>query len=152
MRSSWMSTAAFAATLAISGPACAASPLLSVTKPQALPPPVDDSGEIIPMVSPGDEISIACESLDMHAPNSDVRVVLTISATPGETGPGYKKVLATDEELMKGAVRVRIPNTPDLMDHTVDLNVYVVNASGSQACNAGHLKITQALPLPRKHA
>jgi hypothetical protein len=152
MRSSWMGTAAFAAALALSGTACAGGPELRVTEPQALPPPVDDSGEIVPMVSPGDEISIDCESLDMHAPDSDVRVVLTISATPGETGPGYKKVLATDEELMRGAVKVRIPNTPDLMDHTVDLNVYVVNASGSQTCNAGHLKITQTLPLPRKHA
>jgi len=104
--------------------------------------PPDGEAEVVPNVSPGDQIAIACEPIEQRSADSDVRVVLTISAVPGETMPGYKKVLATDAQLLKGAVRVRIPDVPDIEDHTVDLNVYVVDDKGSQHCNAGHMKIT----------
>lgn len=104
--------------------------------------PAEGEPEIVPMVQPGDQIAIACSPIEQRSADSDVRVVLTISAVPGETMPGYKKVLATDAQLLKGAVRVRIPDVPDIEDHTVDLNVYVVDDKGSQHCNAGHVKIT----------
>jgi hypothetical protein len=96
----------------------------------------------VPNVAPGDHIAIACGPVEQRSADSDVRVVLTISAVPGESAPGYKKVLATDAELLKDAVRVRIPDTPDIDDHTVDLNVYVVSDKGAQQCNAGQMKIS----------
>src|SRR5271154_1955473 len=65
---------------------------------------------VVPNVAPGDQIAIACGPLEDRTPDSDVRVVLTISAVPGESAPGYKKVLATDAQLLKDAVRVRIPS------------------------------------------
>jgi hypothetical protein len=99
--------------------------------------------EIVPSVTPGDNIAIACDALQQRTPDSDVRVVLTISAVPGETPPGYKKVLATDEQLLKDAVRVRIPTVPELEDHTVNVNVYVVGGEGAQRCDAGHMKISE---------
>jgi hypothetical protein len=95
-----------------------------------------------PDVTPGDNIMIACDAVQKRAADSDVRVVLTISALPGETAPGYAKVLATDEQLLKDAVRVRIPQLPSLEDHTVGLDVYVVGAA-SEHCDAGHMKISQ---------
>src|SRR5580658_7828928 len=57
-----------------------------------------------PDVIPGDDIEIACQAVEKRAADSDVRVVLTISAAPGEAAPGYAKVLATDEQLLKDAV------------------------------------------------
>lgn len=93
-------------------------------------------------VIPGDDILIACEAVEKRAADSDVRVVLTISAAPGETAPGYAKVLATDEQLLKDAVRVRIPQLPTLEDHTVGLDVYVVGDSTAQHCDAGRMKIS----------
>jgi hypothetical protein len=93
-------------------------------------------------VIPGDDIMIACEAVEKRAADSDVRVVLTISASPGETAPGYVKVLATDEQLLKDAVRVRIPQLPTLEDHTVGLDVYVVGDSSAQHCDAGRMKIS----------
>ena len=42
---------------------------------------------------------------------------------------GYKKILATDEQLLTGAVRVKIPDVPELENRTVDLNIYVVDAA-----------------------
>ncbi len=114
----------------------------SATTGSTLPPDADV--EIVPQVTPGDRISIACDALTKSNAGSDVRVVLTISAIPGETPPGYKKVLATDEHVAYGAVRVRIPTVPELEDHTVNLNVYVVDQQGSTSCDAGHLKITDS--------
>ncbi|HEY3778398.1 MAG TPA: hypothetical protein VGL35_10115 [Rhizomicrobium sp.] len=93
-------------------------------------------------VIPGDDIVIACDAVEKRAADSDVRVVLTISAMPGDTGPGYAKVLATDEQLLKDAVRVRIPELATLEDHTVGLDVYVVGDSIAQHCNAGRVKIS----------
>jgi hypothetical protein len=106
--------------------------------------PDDADVEIVPSVTPGDQIGIACTALIKSNPDSDVRVVLTISAVPGDIPPGYKKVLATDEQVGHGAVRVRIPTVPDLEDHLVNVNVYVVGDKGaSQSCNAGHMKIVR---------
>ena len=57
--------------------------------------------------------------------------------------PGYNKVLATDEHVAHGAVRVRIPTVPDLEDHHVNVDVYVVGDQSSQSCDAGHMKIVR---------
>ncbi len=129
-----------AAALAFASPAFANNAAV----PVALAP--GDDVEIVPQVNPGDHIAIACDALTKSNADSDVRVVLTISAMPGESTPGYKKVLATDAQVAYGAVRVRVPTVPDLEDHTVNLNVYVVDDKGSQSCDAGHVKITDTAP------
>ena len=126
--------------------ALAAAMFASATSFAQLPgrvtPYVQSEDEIVPNVVPGDHIAIACGPVEQRSKDSDVRVVLTISAVPGDAGPGYKKVLATDAELLKDAVRVRIPDVPDLEEHMVDLNVYVVDDKGSHRCEAGQMKIS----------
>lgn len=112
-----------------------------------LPPPADHLAahgdtSAFPDLSPGDNIEIACEAVEKRAADSDVRVVLTISAMPGESAPGYQKVLATDELLLKDAVRVRIPHLPTLEDHTVGLDVYVVGSTSAEHCDGGQVKIS----------
>jgi hypothetical protein len=126
--------------LTLTAPAVAGAPGLAQLP--ATITPYAPSDDIVPSVMPGDQIAIACGALEQRSAESDVRVVLTISAVPGESVPGYKKVLATDSQLLKDAVRVRIPDVPDLEDHTVDLNVYVVDDKGSHQCNAGQMKIS----------
>ena len=100
------------------------------------------TAQAIPQVAPGDQIAITCDPLASREAGSDVRVVLTVSAAPGEPDLGYKKVLATDAQLLKDAVRVRIPRAPDLDDHTIGLDVYVVDNKGSQRCDAGQIKVS----------
>jgi hypothetical protein len=112
-----------------------------------LPPPADpvaarSQPSAFPDLLPGDNIEIACEAVEKRAADSDVRVVLTISAIPGESAPGYQKVLATDEQLLKDAVRVRIPQLPTLEDHTVGLDVYVVGSTSAEHCDGGRVKIS----------
>jgi hypothetical protein len=121
--------------LTICGPALAGNSALA---------PTDD---VITVVSPGEQIGIACDALSVAQQNSDVRVVLTISAAPGEIPPGYKKVLATDQQLSKGTVHVKVPNTPEIANHTYDMSVYVVDPKGSQSCDAGAVKVTQSLSM-----
>jgi len=108
------------------------------------------SDEVIPVVAPGDQIGIACDALQVAQQNSDVRVVLTISAIPGDSMPGYQKVLATDQQLKNGSVQVTVPNTPEIADHTYNLNVYVMDKKGSQSCDAGHVKVAQTLSVLRR--
>ena len=60
-------------------------------------------------------------------------------------------MLATDEELGKYGVRVRVPDLPNLPDHTVNLDVYVMNGDTHRSCDAGHVRVAQkdrAHPLP----
>ncbi|HUO92197.1 MAG TPA: hypothetical protein VMU22_04705 [Rhizomicrobium sp.] len=112
-----------------------------------LPPasglPDDAAADIVPFVSPGDQIGIACVALNKSSQQSDVRVVLTIAAEPGDTPPGYHRVLATDEQVAHGAVRVKIPTVPDLEDHLVNVDVYVVGDKSEQSCDAGQMKIVR---------
>lgn len=126
------------AALSLTGPAFAQGQ----TAPTASPPQAD-ALEIVPQVNTGDQIGIACGALTNSDAESDVRVVLTISAEPGEIPPGYKKVLATDEDVGHGAVRVRIPTVPDLENHTVNVAVYVMGNKGAESCDAGHMRIVR---------
>lgn len=110
--------------------------------PPAEPVAAHSNASAFPDLEPGDNIEIACEAVEKRAADSDVRVVLTIAATPGESATGFQKVLATDEQLLKDAVRVRIPKMPTLEDHTVGLDVYVVGSTTAQHCEAGQVKIS----------
>jgi hypothetical protein len=104
--------------------------------------PKSETPAPFPDVTPGDNIVIACDAVEKRAADSDVRVVLTISALPGESTTGYAKVLATDEHLFKDAVRVRIPQIQNLEQQTVGLDVYVVGSASAGHCDAGHMKIS----------
>ena len=139
-----MTCLAGAAALALAGPAFADGT-------NSAPGKAADSmasGEVVPTVLPGDDIAISCDALAGSDASSDVRVVLTISAMPGESKPGIKRVMATNEEVSKGAVRVRIPELPALDDRTVNLDVYVVDEKGSKSCDAGHVKIADEVVVP----
>ncbi len=125
----------------VASPAVAQSPVPSAKTSQLVSP--GPGAEFVPDVAPGDEIVVACAPIENRDANSDVRVVLTISAMPDEVPPGYGKVLATEEQLSKYGVRVRVPDLPDLPNHTVNLNVYVVNSGSKQSCDGGHLKVVQ---------
>jgi hypothetical protein len=140
MRKPWLSTALLAGLALAVTPAFAQTPAPATKGSQVVPPGL--GAEVVPDVAPGDEIAIACAPIEHRDVNSDVRVVLTVSAMPDEVSPGYKKVLATDEELSKYGVRIRVPDVPDLPNHTVNLNVYVVGSANGM-CDAGHVKVVR---------
>jgi hypothetical protein len=138
VRKIWAAAILVPATI-VAVPAFAQAPLQTVQT--ALANAFGRGAEIVPNVAPGDELIIACAPIEQRDAKSDVRVVLTISAMPDEIPPGYKKVLATEEQLGKYGVRVRVPDVPNLPDHTVNLDVYVVGKDRPQDCDGGHLKV-----------
>ena len=96
-------------------------------------------GSDVTPVNRGQPLAIACESIG--APGSDVRVVMSVDTVKGEEPTGFEAVLLTGQTVQGNAVHVRVPDMPDLVNHTVTLKVYVTGPSGTTACNAGHLRI-----------
>ena len=105
--------------------------------------PVMPSDAQLPDLAPGDDVAIACEAIQRVADPSDVRVVLTIAAMPGDSSPGYKKILALNEKVTGSAVHLKVPNAPDLENHTVNLSVYVVDGASNNDCDGGQYRIVQ---------
>lgn len=98
----------------------------------------DADFEVVP-VDRGEDLAIQCD--DIGAPGSEVSVVMALEPVVGETPIGFDAVLLTDEVIGGKTVHVRVPDIADLVDHTVTLRVYVTGASGTKACNAGHMRI-----------
>jgi hypothetical protein len=99
----------------------------------------DLGGSEVTPVKRGEALAIGCESIGL--PGADVRVVMSFDSVKGEEPTGYQAVLLTGEMVQGKAVRVHVPDMPDLVNHTVTLKVYVTDAKGTTACNAGHLRI-----------
>ena len=96
-------------------------------------------GAGVPSVAPGSQFAVNCGCLGSRG---DIRVVFALSPQGDEKPTGYKKLLVTSERVEKGAVRVTVPTTPYLANHTVEVKVYVVGAAAVHACDAGKVRIT----------
>jgi hypothetical protein len=143
MLKTWMSMGLAAGALIAAAPAFAQSP----------PPPspnikkIVSSDTLTPDLALGDDVAIACDAIERVADPSDVRVVLTIAAEPGDSSTGYKKILALNEKVTGSAVHLKVPNAPDLANHTIDLSVYVVNGPKNTDCEGGKYRVVQT-PAP----
>lgn len=141
MRAALIGTILIGGVALVSQPA-AASEFVRPTGKIILYAPTDRQGgtEVL-SVARGEEFGINCGCFT--GSNADVRVVLSLSREPGEHPTGYKKLLATDEQIDDdGGLLVRVPDAPDLANHTVQVRVYVVDAKGTRACDAGKVRIT----------
>ncbi|MGA7713351.1 MAG: hypothetical protein WCA81_15720 [Rhizomicrobium sp.] len=101
--------------------------------------PSHDNGGGTPVVAPGQTLGIACADVDR---GGDVRVILNVTQAPGETASDLGVVLATRQRVTHGAVHIRVPDLPDLSNHTVNVKVFVVGSKGTTSCDAGRIKIT----------
>ena len=99
----------------------------------------DVGGAPIPTVSRGTEFAIACDGI--KSDGADVRVVMSLDAASGDAPTGYSSVLATKQVVARHAVHVQVPDVPDFANHTVDVKVYVTDAKGTHACDAGRVRI-----------
>jgi hypothetical protein len=131
--------AVLASTLVLAAPAYASG--IGPVAHMNLPSTLDETGAgEIHSVKPGDAVDIACAALETN-PGADVRVVMTLAQVSGETKTGYRKLMATDEKVVKNTVHFRVPETDGIENHTVHLKVYVVGEKGAQSCDAGLMKI-----------
>jgi len=98
--------------------------------------PAEDAG--IPKVMRGQILGLACAEV-AHAASDAVRVVLSLASNERPTG--YSGVLAIDQMVSGGMVHVRVPDLPDLVEHTVHIMVYVSDKRGMHSCDAGQVRI-----------
>ena len=135
MRALWIGIAALAVT---SAPAMAQG--IQVVPGHIVPyASTDMGGADIPTINRGDQFAIGCD--DIKPVGADVRVVMALSNTPGEVPTGYSAVLATNQQITSHSVKVHVPDLADLANHTVKVTVYVTDAKGTKACDAGRVHI-----------
>jgi hypothetical protein len=128
----------FAAVLTSSAPAFACG--ISVEPGHLMTyAPNDMGGASIPTVTRGTQFAIACDGI--RSEGSDVRVVMSLDAAPGDAATGYSAVLATKQTVARHAVHVEVPDVPDFANHTVNVKVYVTDAKGTHACDAGRVRV-----------
>ncbi|HEY0107847.1 MAG TPA: hypothetical protein VGB91_17320 [Rhizomicrobium sp.] len=96
-------------------------------------------GAAVPTITRGAQFAIACDGI--KSGGDDVRVVMSLANPPGDEPTGYSAVLATNQTVARHAVHVRVPDVPDFANHTVDVRVYVTDAKGTHACDAGRVRI-----------
>ena len=97
-----------------------------------------DIGGGIPKVARGQFLGLACANVE-HVAVDAVRVVMSLASNEPPTG--YTGVLATDQTITGGTVHVRVPDLPDLAQHTVRVKVYVTDGHGVHSCDAGRVRI-----------
>ncbi len=125
------------AALALAGISASACPYDKSAKVQSYVP-ADLGGNAIRKVMRGDRMAVACDGIDLA--NSDVRVVLNFSAE-GARALGYQGVLATDQTNEAGRVQIRVPDAPDLANHTLNVKVFVLNGATTTMCDAGKVLV-----------
>jgi hypothetical protein len=102
--------------------------------------PIDNGGETIRQVSRGAKLAIACDGVDVASAGNDVRVVLNFSESSGKK-LGYKGVLATDQSRADGKLQIRVPDAPDLANHTLNVKVFMVTGDSAKMCDAGKVRV-----------
>lgn len=98
----------------------------------------DKAGDV-PQIHRGQQLGIACSAAGREG--SEVRVVMQFDPMPGETPTGYGAFLITEQTVEDGLVHVRVPDMPDVANHTVDVKVFVTDEAGTASCDAGRIKI-----------
>lgn len=119
-------------------PAVSNEPMLPLAGKVTTFIPSEENAGSVPNVTRGQALGIACADVDS---GDDVRVVMQVTKSPGETPTGYDAILATSQRLTHGAVHIRVPDLPDLSHHTVKVKVFVMGSQGQHVCDAGRVKI-----------
>ncbi len=128
----------FAVLLATASPSFA-SGITTISARITTYAPTDLGGSGIPTMSRGDQLAVACTGIESSG--SDVRVVMSLDNSSGDAPTGYSAVLATKQTVVHHVVQFQVPDVPDLANHTVNVKVYVTDAKGTKACDAGRVRI-----------
>jgi hypothetical protein len=99
------------------------------------------SGETATNVSPGETLNIIGDCV-MPMPSADnLRVVLTSTDSAASIEPGFRSVLATDQEMNGDTLKVRVPDLPETANRTFEVKVFRLGAERPEICNAGAIRI-----------
>ena len=101
----------------------------------------ENSGISVPVgeVQPGETFMITGECVSRVQSADNLRVVLTIS--DGETMPGYRSLIATEQEIGAGGLQVRVPDLPDATNRVFSVRVFRLGQEVPEICDAGAIRI-----------
>jgi hypothetical protein len=131
------------AALAVNPPAETASGLVLHSTLESLTG--EKSGIVMPAadVTPGETFTITGACLASIHSADNVRVVLTL-ADSGPMEPGYRSVLATDQEMRAGSLHVRVPNMPESANRIFLVKLFRLGEENPEICDAGTIRIGAA--------
>lgn len=98
----------------------------------------------IPDVKPGEIFSISGDCVSRVRSADNLRVVLTL-AEGDAAKPGYRSVLATDQEIHAGLLHVRVPSMPEAENRVFLVKVFRLGQEAPQICEAGTIRIGTAV-------
>lgn len=119
---------------AASALACANEIRLPVGDAVAAP---EIGGGSLPHAARGQFLGLACS--DVGKSGDSVAVVLYPDNADDPTG--INGVLATEQTIEPGLVHVRVPDFPELSDHTLRVKVYFRDSGGTHVCDGGNVRI-----------
>ncbi len=107
----------------------------------------ENSGIAAPVadVKPGDTFTITGECVTRVHSADNLRVVLTIADTDSAL-PGYRSVLATDQEIRAGGLHVRVPDLPEAANRVFQVKVFHLGQEAPEICDAGTIRIGAVTP------
>ncbi len=91
-------------------------------------------------VKPGQTITITGDCVSRAGSADNLQVVLTFADT-GTDSPGYRSMIATDQEIEGAGLSVRVPDLPAASDRVFSVKVFRLGQDSPQICNAGSIKI-----------
>ena len=102
----------------------------------------ENSGIAVPVgeVQPGETFVITGECVARVKSAENLRVVLTF-ADANTTMPGYRSVIATDQEINAGGLSVRVPDLPEAANRTFSVKVFRLGQEAPEICDAGSIRI-----------
>jgi hypothetical protein len=128
------------AAYAVNPPAENASGLIlhsTVSSVSGINSGIDDP--VVADVKPGETFTITGDCIARVKSADNLRVVLTIS--DGETMPGYRSLIATEQEIGAGGLQVRVPDLPDATNRVFSVRVFRLGQEVPEICDAGAIRI-----------
>jgi hypothetical protein len=102
----------------------------------------ENSGITAPVaeVKPGETFTITGECVTRANSAENLRVVLTFADTNAAM-PGYRSLVATDQEIHEGGLSVRVPDLPEAANRVFSVKVFRLGQETPVICDAGSIRI-----------
>jgi hypothetical protein len=107
----------------------------------------ENSGIAAPVadVKAGETFTIIGECVTRVQSAENLRVVLTLADS--DTGkPGYRSVLATEQEIGAGGLHVRVPDMTEAANRVFQVKVFRLGRETPEVCDAGTIRIGGVTP------
>ena len=107
----------------------------------------ENSGIAAPIaeVKPGETFTITGDCVAQANSARRLRVVLTFADQVEDT-PGYRSLIATDQEIAAGGLSVRVPDLPEAANRVFSVKVFRLSRGMPRICDAGSIRIGGATP------